>query len=74
MVNLKKYNFEIRTLRSIEDKSSPHTLIKFEFLAKNLKSAEDYMNSLIKHYDQNQPYIPNFPWETTLLIETTYLK
>lgn len=74
MANLKKYNFEIRTLKNLDDNNSPHSLIKFEFLAKNLKSAEDYMSSLTKHYDQNQPYLPNFPWEATHLIETTYLK
>jgi hypothetical protein len=72
MANLKKYNFEIRTLKNLQDENSPHTLIKFEFLAENFISAENYMKSLIEHYNQNMPFNPIFPRETTQLIETEY--
>jgi len=72
MANLKKYNFEIRTLKNLQDENSPHTLIKFEFLAEDYTSAEKYMKSLTEHYNQNRPFNPIIPRETTQLIETEY--
>ncbi|NRS90820.1 hypothetical protein HNQ02_003767 [Flavobacterium sp. 7E] len=67
-----KYNFEIQTLKNLQDINSPHTLIKFEFLATDLASAEKYMKSLVEHYDENRPFNPTFPRQTTSLIESIY--
>ena len=72
MQTLKKYNFEIRTLKNLQDSNSPHSLSKFEFLAISLESAEKYKNSLIEHYNENMPYRSKMPRETTELIESEY--
>ena len=48
---LKKYSFEIRSPKNYQDKKSPHTLSKFEFLAENKQRAEVYRKKLIDNYD-----------------------
>lgn len=72
MANIYKYNFEIQTLKNLQDVNSPHTLIKFEFLAEDFASAEKYMKSLIEHYNENKPFNPTLPRQTTQLIESEY--
>lgn len=72
MDELKKYSFEITTLKNMRDKDSPYTLIKFEFLSSSLKNAENYRKSLIEHYNSFKPYIPEWPYEKTELIEVDF--
>lgn len=69
---LKKYYFEIRSSKNLQDKKSPHTLSKFEFLAENKEQAEKYMETLIENYNNNMPFRPVFPRENTELIEKEY--
>lgn len=66
---MKKYSFKVTTVKILSDENSPYELVKIEFLASNLKSAEDYKNSLLEHYKSNRPFVPNWPWEVTELIE-----
>ena len=67
---MNKYSFEITTVKSWQDENSPHTLVKFEFLAENKAQAEEYKESLIEHYNNNMPFRPTMPRTTTVLIET----
>ena len=69
---LNKYSFEIRTLKDYQDEHSPHTLSKFEFLAQNKEQAEKYMKNLIDNFNENMPFKPTMPRETTELIENEY--
>jgi len=69
---VKKYEFEIKTLKNLQDSNSSHTLSKFEFLATSLESAEKYRDSLAEHYNENMPFRPQLPKDVSLLIEKVY--
>ena len=70
---LKKYSFEIRSLKNLQDEKSPYTLSRFEFLAENKKQAEKYMETLIENYNNNMPFRPVFPRDYTELTEKEYI-
>jgi len=55
MTKLKMYTFEIKTVKNLQDKDSPYTLIKYEFTAENFEEAEKFKKNLKEHYEKNKP-------------------
>ena len=69
MAELKKYSFEIQTVKNYQDENSPHLLSTFEFVAENREKAEKYMKSLIEHFNENMPYRHPMPRTASILSE-----
>ena len=71
---LKNYSFQIETPKNLQDKYSPHVLVKFEFLAENNEVAEEYRDLLFDQFEKNGPKVTEMIYSKTALKAIDYEK